>query len=160
MVNGVPHVQIWTPRNRASTYQYEIFAPGGIDINLSLGSANRYSNQNEVTFPGGILPQYIRTAREFDANGRLVQIWSNGGFANPNLAALPDPICGPAVRVRAWTGSEDRTITVVDPISEDHGDKTYKDGAMVTTYSVEAFTHADACKKALSDETSGIVTRR
>ncbi|HGM4292307.1 MAG: hypothetical protein E6032_13450 [Pseudomonas aeruginosa] len=55
----------WTPRNRLAYWEYEIFAPGGIDVNLSLGPTNPYANQNEVAFPGGVLPRYIRLARHY-----------------------------------------------------------------------------------------------
>lgn len=84
----------WVPRNRGVyTYEYEIFAPGGIDVNLSLGQSNPYWNQREIAFPGGINPMYIRSAREYNSDGRLVQVWNNGGF---NPYPIPD---GPTPRI-------------------------------------------------------------
>lgn len=148
-VSGAARVQIWTPRDIRNSFQYEIYAPGGIEVGLSLGTANRFPNQNEVAFPGGILPRYIRTAREFDSDGRLVRIWANGGFTNPNLASLPNPICGPSVPVKTWTGPEDRTITVLNDPLADQGDKQFRDGAMVTSFSVVAFTDLNSCEKAI-----------
>lgn len=57
----------WRPSVRASCilYRYEIFAPGGIDAVLTLRDRNHYPNQQEISFAGGIGPQYIRTARGY-----------------------------------------------------------------------------------------------
>lgn len=57
----------WRPSVRASCilYRYQIFAPGGIDAVLTLGGRNHYPNQQEISFAGGISPQYIRIAREY-----------------------------------------------------------------------------------------------
>ncbi|KAG8762260.1 hypothetical protein FRC12_009115, partial [Ceratobasidium sp. 428] len=46
----------WVPRNVANMFEYEVFAAGGIDVNLSLGTGNQFFNQREVAFPGGIRP--------------------------------------------------------------------------------------------------------
>ncbi|MFW5436847.1 scabin-related ADP-ribosyltransferase [Paenibacillus apiarius] len=56
--------QPWTPRSsaRGIIYQYEIFAPGGIDVNNSFGDRSPWPNQYEVAFPGGIRPECSRTA--------------------------------------------------------------------------------------------------
>lgn len=43
-------------------YVYEIFAPGGIDINLTFGSDTPVSEHNEIAFPGGIRREFIRSA--------------------------------------------------------------------------------------------------
>lgn len=57
----------WRPRVTADCilYRYQIFAPGGIDAVLTLGDRNHYPNQQEISFAGGISPQYIRIAREY-----------------------------------------------------------------------------------------------
>lgn len=57
----------WRPQVTASCilYRYEIFAPGGIDAVLTLRDRNHYPNQQEISFAGGIGPQYIRSAREY-----------------------------------------------------------------------------------------------
>jgi hypothetical protein len=60
-------------------YQYEIDAPGGIDVNRTLDpSVNAFPHEAEVAFPGGIAPQYIRGAWEL----------------------LPNPTGGPPIRGR------------------------------------------------------------
>lgn len=51
--------------DRDRLYVYEIFAPGGIDLNQSLGYASPFPEQNEVTFVGGIRREFIRSATEF-----------------------------------------------------------------------------------------------
>lgn len=57
----------WRPPVTASCilYRYEIFAPGGIDALQTLGDRNYYPRQQQISFAGGIGPQYIRTAREY-----------------------------------------------------------------------------------------------
>jgi len=43
-------------------YRYEIFAPGGISVPLTLkNDARRYKSQKEICFVGGISPMYIRS---------------------------------------------------------------------------------------------------
>lgn len=107
----------WVPRNIVNMFEYEVFANGGIDVNLSLGTSNRFFNQHEVAFPGGIRPEFIRTARQYNEAGRVVAIWANPNFdisasggAHPaELAMLPDPVCGSSIDVHYWMGPpEDR----------------------------------------------------
>ncbi|XP_047506098.1 pierisin-like isoform X3 [Pieris napi] len=75
---------VWTPRSasRGIVYQYEIYAPGGVDVNDSFSDASPYHNQMEVAFPGGIQNIYIRSARELH-NGRIQRIWLNPNFLDP-----------------------------------------------------------------------------
>ncbi|XP_062208260.1 uncharacterized protein LOC133909717 isoform X2 [Phragmites australis] len=47
-------------------YRYEIYAPGGIWVSQTLGNRYSYSAQDEVAFPAGIAPQYIRSAQIFE----------------------------------------------------------------------------------------------
>ncbi|KAH3763167.1 hypothetical protein Pelo_4945 [Pelomyxa schiedti] len=79
----------WMPRDRADVFLYEIFAPGGIDVNGVLGQ-HQYENQREIVFAGGIEREYIRSAREYDANRRITRVWLNPNF-HPNvpLDSLP-----------------------------------------------------------------------
>ncbi|KAG8737308.1 hypothetical protein FRC10_008366 [Ceratobasidium sp. 414] len=107
----------WVPRNIANMFEYEVFANGGIDVNLSLGTSNRFFNQHEIAFPGGIRPEFIRTARQYDENSRVVAIWANPNFDisasgsahGAELAMLPDPVCGSSIDVHYWMGPpEDR----------------------------------------------------
>ncbi|GGW54332.1 scabin-related ADP-ribosyltransferase [Streptomyces xantholiticus] len=60
-------------------YTYEIEAPGGIDVNSSMGD-HPLSYEKEVAFPGGIRPEYIKGAAPYNyATGEL------GDFIpNPN----------------------------------------------------------------------------
>lgn len=83
----------WTPRNLSGIrYQYEIFAPGGIDINTSFGIDSPFPTQNEIAFPGGIRPQFIRSVRQIN-NGVVERIWVNPNFIDPGelpQIAIPD----------------------------------------------------------------------
>lgn len=99
----------WQPR-RSVRFEYEVFAYGGIEVNHVLGTEHEYANQHEIAFPGGILPQFIRSAREF-RDGRLLRIWDNPRFDNlanpaastPPLDAYPAPIRGLQVPVIFFT---------------------------------------------------------
>ncbi|MEV7793584.1 ADP-ribosyltransferase [Streptomyces sp. NPDC087512] len=42
-----------------SGYNYYIDAPGGIDVNKTIGDTHKWADQVEVAFPGGIRRQYI-----------------------------------------------------------------------------------------------------
>ncbi|MET8226484.1 ADP-ribosyltransferase [Streptomyces sp. NPDC004082] len=42
-----------------SAYNYYVDAPGGIDVNKTIGTTHRWADQVEVAFPGGIARQYI-----------------------------------------------------------------------------------------------------
>lgn len=42
-----------------SGYNYYIDAPGGVDVNKTIGDQHRWADQVEVAFPGGIKPEYI-----------------------------------------------------------------------------------------------------
>ncbi|KAG8791502.1 hypothetical protein FRC12_009033 [Ceratobasidium sp. 428] len=105
----------WVPRNVANMFEYEIFAAGWIDVNLSLGRSHAFAHQREVTFPGGIRPEFIRTARQYNGTGHIVGIWTNPNFDitasgidhGAELAMLPDPVCGSSVDVHYWMGPSD-----------------------------------------------------
>eukprot|EP00253_Pinus_taeda_P030046 PITA_30046 len=77
----------WRPSVRASCilYRYEIFAPGGIDAVLTLRDRNHYPNQQEISFAGGIGPQYIRTAREYTVDVPPGSRYPGFGIADPNI---------------------------------------------------------------------------
>ncbi|WVZ72294.1 hypothetical protein U9M48_020779 [Paspalum notatum var. saurae] len=47
-------------------YRYEIYAPGGIWVSQTLGNSYPNGAQDEVAFPAGIAPQYIRSAQLFE----------------------------------------------------------------------------------------------
>ncbi|MFJ6693825.1 ADP-ribosyltransferase [Streptomyces sp. NPDC091294] len=42
-----------------SGYNYYIDAPGGIDVNKTIGDTHRWADQVEVAFPGGIQRKYV-----------------------------------------------------------------------------------------------------
>ncbi|PGT99570.1 hypothetical protein COD21_31220 [Bacillus cereus] len=74
----------WRPRtaDNGVIYQYEIFAPGGIDVNESFGQSSPWPNQREVAFPGGIRTEFIRSVRELQ-DGRVQRVWLNPYFNDP-----------------------------------------------------------------------------
>ncbi|WP_218924481.1 enterotoxin A family protein, partial [Bacillus cereus] len=80
---------VWTPRSATTgiIYQYEIYAPGGLDVNESLSNESPWPNQMEVAFPGGIRPEFIRSVREM-SNGRVQRVWINPNFMDPG--GLPE----------------------------------------------------------------------
>ncbi|MFI6594848.1 hypothetical protein ACIBHX_01295 [Nonomuraea sp. NPDC050536] len=47
-------------------YLYDVDAPGGIDLQQTMGSALRTAHQREVAFPGGIEGRYIKGAKPYD----------------------------------------------------------------------------------------------
>ncbi|MEU9289850.1 ADP-ribosyltransferase [Streptomyces sp. NPDC048275] len=42
-----------------SGYNYYIDAPGGVDVNKTIGDTHKWADQVEVAFPGGVARQYI-----------------------------------------------------------------------------------------------------
>jgi hypothetical protein len=42
-----------------SAYNYYVDAPGGVDVNRTIGDTHKYADQAEVAFPGGIAVRYI-----------------------------------------------------------------------------------------------------
>ncbi|QYX78526.1 scabin-related ADP-ribosyltransferase [Streptomyces akebiae] len=58
-------------------YTYEIDAPGGIDVNKTLG-AHPLSYEEEVAFPGGVRSEYVKSAAPYDyGTGELGEPISN-----------------------------------------------------------------------------------
>ncbi|GAA2055056.1 hypothetical protein N0X72_21920 [Streptomyces carpaticus] len=51
---------------RKAAYNYYIDAPGGIDVNATIGDDHKYAHQAEVAFPGGIDPAFIAGACPID----------------------------------------------------------------------------------------------
>ena len=101
--NGKEQDYVWTPRNIKDIYQYEIFAPGGIDVNPTLTRKyNKWYNQHEVAFPGGIRKEFIRSVRVYNENGHLIQVLENPYFIKP-MGALPDIKCKNKGILREWS---------------------------------------------------------
>lgn len=42
-----------------SGFNYYVDAPGGIDVNETIGDTHQWADQQEVAFPGGIARQYV-----------------------------------------------------------------------------------------------------
>ncbi|KAJ7122355.1 hypothetical protein C8R44DRAFT_831600 [Mycena epipterygia] len=76
-------VLLWEPRVNPG-FAYEIFAFGGIDVDeLFAGNTTYpYRSQHEIAFPGGIRREFIRSAREYNADGTVAAYWDNDNF-NP-----------------------------------------------------------------------------
>ncbi|UED84535.1 ADP-ribosyltransferase [Streptomyces profundus] len=51
-------------------YNYYIDAPGGIDVNATIGDQHRWADQAEVAFPGGIATEFIVGACPVDRDTR------------------------------------------------------------------------------------------
>ncbi|TXS32975.1 hypothetical protein EAO74_05285 [Streptomyces sp. gb1(2016)] len=71
-------------------FRFRIRAPGGIDINRTFGEASPLAFQSEVSFPGGIRPEFIEGGGGNGPDG--------GGGNGPDgpLGANDVPSCGPA----------------------------------------------------------------
>ncbi|KAL6817503.1 hypothetical protein V8C40DRAFT_281699 [Trichoderma camerunense] len=88
-------------------FEYEIFAYGGIDVNISIGRNHRYAGQREIAFPGGIRREFIRSALEYDSNGDYVRYWinthfdfnANGPNHSPNMSQMPNHLFPDAVEI-------------------------------------------------------------
>lgn len=80
----------WTPYsfNRGTIYAYDVFAPGGIDVNESLGSSYQYQHQHEIAFPGGINRRYVRSVVQYH-NGRVVRVFTNPNFSPGGVYNIP-----------------------------------------------------------------------
>ncbi|KAL6303072.1 hypothetical protein BKA93DRAFT_750835 [Sparassis latifolia] len=88
---SVPEPLIWTADNRhivdRTSFRYEIYAHGGIDVNESLGT-HHHQHQHGVAFAGGIRREFVRTAVEYclieNSDGttedRIVRVYYNPYF--------------------------------------------------------------------------------
>lgn len=106
-----------TLARRASLFEYEVYAYGGLLVDrsfpLQLGGATSNLRKGDVAFLGGIRQQFIRSATEYDESGRLVRYWINGNFdiganywANshkPAVTSLPPHLFPPDLPRVVWT---------------------------------------------------------
>ena len=69
-------------------YVYEIFAPGGIDINATFGAMSLRPEEDEVVFVGGIRREFIRSATEYVIAGGVFGIGRY--FHNPRYRYVPE----------------------------------------------------------------------
>lgn len=49
----------WAKWMKPGAFNYYIDAPGGIDVNKTIGDEHKYADQVEVAFPGGIRSEFI-----------------------------------------------------------------------------------------------------
>ncbi|MGW1892562.1 scabin-related ADP-ribosyltransferase [Streptomyces sp. NPDC002004] len=61
-------------------YVYDIDAPGGIDINQTFGPDSPFSHEDEIAFPGGVRPEYIKGVWEVKPDGSLGKYTANKNF--------------------------------------------------------------------------------
>ncbi|MER7811913.1 hypothetical protein [Streptomyces sp900116325] len=72
--------------DEARVFRFRIRAPGGIDINQTLGEASPLAFQSEVSFPGGIRPEFIEGAQLVRRGGAPFLPVDVGNFVpNPNF---------------------------------------------------------------------------
>ena len=83
-----PNGGVWTPRDRANSFRYDIFAPGGIDVNPTL-APHPFENQDEVAFVGGIHSRLIYGALELDESRRQVMYHVNPHFPGDTPTNAP-----------------------------------------------------------------------
>jgi uncharacterized protein YukE len=66
-----------------SQYRYEIWAPGGIEVNRTLGEVV-FPREAEIAFPGGISPRFISGAHRIGWDGLPIPgSWVPNPFFNP-----------------------------------------------------------------------------
>lgn len=136
-------------------YRYEIYAPGGIWVSQTLCNSYPYSAQDEVVFPAGIAPQYIRSAQLFElrndsgntkrrrVNNTLYINWSFNPQSHPvRRLRIQSPV------VDYMDGNKQRRKLEVQKVpeggkrsSEDGG--TSDDELSLSKYYTEGVTDAD-----------------
>jgi hypothetical protein len=62
-------------------YRYHIEAPGGIDVNKTLGP-HIFEHEKEIAFPGGVASRFVKGANRVNPDGSLGEWIPNPGF-NP-----------------------------------------------------------------------------
>ncbi|MDH6133294.1 uncharacterized protein YukE [Kitasatospora sp. MAA4] len=72
-------------------FQYEFDAPGGIDVNATLGELSPHPGEQEVVFPGGIRPEFIKGAWEMGPDGSTRMAWHPNPDYVPRAPGAPPP---------------------------------------------------------------------
>jgi len=84
--NNDPSAFVGTTRNEVldwgTKFRYQVDAPGGIDVNQTLDKVY-FPAEQEIAFPGGIQPQFIKGAHTLGPGGAPGEWIPNPGF-NPN----------------------------------------------------------------------------
>ena len=78
----------WRPYNVRSRFRYDIYAPGGIDVNPTLGP-HQYSRQNGIAFVGGIDTRYILGALELNSEGEEFRNHRNPFYKSVMQFSIP-----------------------------------------------------------------------
>ncbi|WP_163652328.1 RICIN domain-containing protein [Listeria sp. PSOL-1] len=126
-------VRQWMPGEEFPyRYQYEIFAPGGIDTNVSLGSDSPYPDESEIVFPGGIRPEFIRSVREYRRGAGntpdLVRIITNPSFLErPGIPELTAP---EGIEVVQWQRPPEGELRKASYTSEEEKDPMKQKGSV------------------------------
>lgn len=66
-----------------SPYYYFLDAPGGIDVNATIGDDHQYAEQEEVAFPGGIMSRFIEKGCPVDR--QTLKLVKDKCVENPNF---------------------------------------------------------------------------
>ncbi|WP_411139025.1 putative T7SS-secreted protein [Streptomyces sp. C10] len=91
--------------NWLTKYRYEVDAPGGIDVNQTLPS-NKYRDEQEIAFPGGIDRKHIKGAWELLPDGTKGEWMPNPQYEPhiPKQPVAPAPEAPPASQLpEGWT---------------------------------------------------------
>ena len=68
-------------------WEYDIDAPGGVDVNATL-EKNQYSKESEIAYPGGIQPERIRGAWQIKRDPVTGEMTRGEYIPNPNYRPL------------------------------------------------------------------------
>ncbi|WP_444545237.1 scabin-related ADP-ribosyltransferase, partial [Streptomyces bluensis] len=71
-------------------WRYDIDAPGGIDVNATLGPASPFPDQQEIAFPGGVHSRFIRGVQPM-RNGLPVGTYIPNPSYTPHATLLREP---------------------------------------------------------------------
>ncbi|MFE4690582.1 lonely Cys domain-containing protein, partial [Streptomyces sp. NPDC056749] len=77
--------------HRRYRWRYDIQAPGGIDVNATLGLASPFPDQEEVLFPGGVDRRWIRGAQPMEYGIPVGAYVANPHFAPPGAGGPGTP---------------------------------------------------------------------
>jgi hypothetical protein len=74
---------LWQTWGSGYRYFYEIDAPGGVDVNATLGP-HAYTGEQEIAMPGGVLPERIRGMWTIKRDPETGQVTRGDYIQNPN----------------------------------------------------------------------------
>jgi hypothetical protein len=81
-----------------SGWNYYIDAPGGVDVNLTIGDTHKYADQVEVAFPGGIAREFVVGVCPVDKTRKteIMNECRDNPHYEPWRNAYPVPAAAPA----------------------------------------------------------------